>query len=219
MYRKSTPASPMHSDHVPAFLLGETGKLAARELQPLQNTGLPYLIGREPNRLSLLRIDKYACRFDQPVCNDGVNTRTRRVIPDEPAPVIDHRASVSSPESLAREAFGSTSCVSFPVICVCFKAVQEIAIALSVYPSMTIATQSNQILLAVVTKVASRFDVMDLQIFRSSTRLAAPAIAAVRLPSRALDKLPAEGVFVPVLSGTDSTRHLNLLKNVLSLLG
>jgi len=62
------------------------------------------------------------------------------------------------------------------VICGCFKAVQDIAMAFFVRPSMTICTQSDQILLAVVTKVASRRDVMDLQIFHSSTQLAAPAI-------------------------------------------
>jgi len=41
----------------------------------------------------------------------------------------------------------------------------------------------------------------------------------VRLPSIALDRLGPEDAFVPALSGTDLTRRLNVLKNVLSLFG
>ena len=47
---------------------------------------------------------------------------------------------------------------------------------LGVLPSMARSTKRDQIPLAVVTQVAPRFDVMDLQILRSATRLAAPAI-------------------------------------------
>jgi hypothetical protein len=44
--------------------------------------------------------------------------------------------------------------------------------------SVTVGTNRHQVFLGVLAELAARFEMMDLQIFRTATGLAAPAITA-----------------------------------------
>jgi hypothetical protein len=85
--------------------------------------------------------------------------------------------------------------------------------------SMAIGTQSNQILLAVASQVTSGLDVMDLQVPSRSTELAPPTHHGAGFPDVAFGKRQTQGASFPALQKASSRRGLNLLKNVVPLLG
>jgi len=58
------------------------------------------------------------------------------------------------------------------------------SVAFSVYQSMAIHAQGNQILFAVVAQMASRLDVVDLQVRPTPTALASPSISPQDLLSQ-----------------------------------
>jgi hypothetical protein len=61
---------------------------------------------------------------------------------------------------------------------------QSIASPFSVYKSMAIRPQANQILFAVVAQMAPRLDVMNLQVRPTPTALASPTITTQDLLSQ-----------------------------------